>query len=115
MAHKIKFTYTKPVAPAVNTATPICSVMMPMNAACDNAKFDGTYYDTNVAGWGEGTALETFMLQADAHPGLVAAVKQAIKNGTCTIDDATGDDVLYMNEISGSLADQGIKIEIDPT
>ena len=112
--HTITFKYTKVVAPVVNTAANICSVMLPTNAACDNAKFDGTYYDTNVAGWGEGTALEAFMAQADAHPGLVAAVKQAIQTGKdVVIDDATSKDVLYMNEVAGSLKDQGIEIIID--
>ena len=115
MAHVITIKYTGVVAPAVNPVAPICPVMMPTNAACDNAVFDDTYYDTNVAGWGEGTALEAFMAQADAHPGLVAAVKQAIKNGKCTIDDATSKDVLYMNEVAGSLKDQGIEIIIDAT
>ena len=115
MAHVITIKYTSVVAPAVNPVAPICPVMMPTNAACDNAVFADTYYDTNVAGWGEGTALDAFMAQADAHPGLVAAVKQAIKNGECTIDDATSKDVLYMNEFAGSLADQGIEIIIDAT
>ena len=113
MAHKITIKYTSVVAPVVNTAAPICPVMMPTNAAADMKAFDGTYYDTNVAGWGEGTALEAFMAQADAHPGLVAAVKQAIKNGEYTIDDATSKDVLYANEVAGSLKDQGIEFIID--
>ena len=112
--HTITFKYTKVVAPVVNTAANICSVMLPTNAACDNAKFDETYYDTNVAGWGEGTALEAFMAQADAHPGIVAAVKQAIQTGKdVVIDDATSMDVLFANEIAGSLKDQGIEIVID--
>lgn len=112
--HTITFKYTKVVAPTVSNAANICSVMLPTNAACDNAKFDGTYYDTNVAGWGEGTALEAFMAQADAHPGIVAAVKQAIQTGKdVVIDDATSQDVLFMNEIAGSLKDQGIEIVID--
>lgn len=114
MAHTITFKYTKVVAPEVNPVAPICPIMLPENAACDNAKFEGTYYDTNVAGWGEGTALEAFMAQADAHPGIVAAVKQAILTGEdVVIDDATSKDVLFMNEIKGSLADQGIEIKID--
>lgn len=114
MAHTITFKYTSVVAPAAQAVAPICPVMMPTAAAADMSAFEGTYYDTNVAGWGEGTALEAFMQQADAHPGLVAAVKQAIKNGECTIDDATSKDVLFMNEVAGSLASQGIEIIIDP-
>ena len=114
--HVITIKYTGVAAPAVNTVAPICPVMMPTNAACDNAVFDDTYYDTNVAGWGEGTALEAFMAQADAHPGIVAAVKQAIQTGKdVVIDDATSKDVLYMNEVAGSLKDQGIEIIIDAT
>lgn len=115
MAHTITFKYTAVVAPVVNPVAPICPVMMPTNAAADMKAFEGTYYDTNVAGWGEGTALEAFMAQVDAHPGLVAAVKQAIKKGECTFTEATDKDVLYLNEVAGSLADQGIEIIIDAT
>ena len=115
MAHTITIKYTRVVAPAVNPVAPICPVMMPTNAAADMKAFEGTYYDTNVAGWGEGTALEAFMSNVVAHPGLVAAVRKAIADGTYTITDATEADALYAGEWAKALADQGITVVVDPT
>ena len=112
MAHTITITYTRPVAPAINPVAPICRVMMPNNCAADMPAFDGTYYDTNVEGWGEGTALESFMNSVVAHPGLVAAVRKAIADGTYTIADATSEDALYAGEVAKALKDQGITIAI---
>lgn len=115
MAHVITIKYEAPAAISTQAADPICRVFNPTNCAADNSAFVGSYYDTNVDGWGEGTSIASFIAQADAHPGIVAAIKQAMKNGECTIDDATSKDVLYMNEIADSLADQGITITIDET
>lgn len=109
----ITITYTAPTAPAVKAAS-ICAVMDPTNAACDNAVFAGTYYDTNVAGNGDALALEQFMAKMVAHPGLVAGLRAAMRDGEYEIEDASAEDVLYMNEIknSGALVDQGFTITI---
>mgnify|MGYP003292300516 CR=1 FL=1 len=107
----ITIAYTAPVAPAIRTAN-ICPTFVPTNAACDDSDFEGTYYDTNVYGFGEGMTLEQFMAAQVAHPGIVAALRVAIADGTYTIDEATADDVLYFGELKSALADQGFEITI---
>lgn len=110
----ITITYTAPVAPAIRTAN-ICPTFVPTNAACDDSDFDGTYYDTNVAGWGEGMTLEQFMAAQVAHPGIVAMLRAAVANTedhTYTLEDATASDVLYFGELKSALATQGFEIEI---
>ena len=60
----------------------IFSVWNPANTASDNAVFDGTYYDTNVWDKGEfayAQSLEAFMASQVAHPGLVAALRAAVR------------------------------------
>ena len=113
MAKKITITYTKPAAQIVSPAAPICSVMLPTNAACDMKPFEGTYYDTNVEGWGEGTTLEQFMASVVAHPGLVAAFRKAQADGSYVIEAASDEDALYLGEVQKAVADQGIKIKIE--
>lgn len=108
----ITIKYTAPVAPAIRTAN-ICPTFVPTNAACDDSDFDGTYYDTNVYGLGEGTTLEQFMAAQIAHPGIVAMLRAAIANEDgYTLADATADDVLYFGEMKNALAEQGFEIEI---
>ena len=114
MAHTIIISYTSVVKPADIAGASICPVMMPTDCAANMSAFDGTYYDTNVEGWGEGTALEAFMGSVVAHPGLVAAVRKAIADGTYTITDATAADALYAGEWAKALADQGITVLVDP-
>ncbi len=108
----ITITFTAPAAPAAQKVDNICRVFVPENAAADNAVFEGTYYDTNVAGWAVAETLEEFFNNSVAHPGLIAALKQAMKNGTCTFE-ASDMDAIYMNEVSAALADQGFAFEIE--
>ena len=94
----------------------IFGVWSPANTASDNPVFDGTYYQTNV--WDNGefpyeTSLEAFMAQQVAHPGLIAALRAAVRaydenTGTGVYEwAATDDDALYVEELAGALADQG--------
>lgn len=112
MAKKVTITYTAISAPSADTAAQICATFVPTNAAADNAAFDGTYYDTNVAGVGEGMAVETFIKNSIAHPGLVLALKEAIANGTFeyTVDDEL--EAAYLEEVGSAVADQGFKITV---
>lgn len=111
-SYKITITYQAVSAPAVDAANPICRLFAPNNSASDNAAFAGTYYDTNVEGWGEGTDLDTFMKQMVAHPGLVAAVRKAIKDGSFVMTGAKTADALYAGEVAGALKEQGITITV---
>lgn len=102
----ITITYTKPVDSSVVPKNQICAIYVPSNAACDNAAFDGTYYDTNVPGYGAGMTPEEFFNSQVAHPGLIAALRAAMRAGTYEWE-ATDADVQYVGEIAPALADQG--------
>lgn len=110
MAHTITIKYTSAVAPVVNPVAPICPVMMPTNAAADMKAFEGTYYDTNVEGWGKGTPLGAFMNQMVAYPGLVAALRKAVRDGEYVMEDADEKTMLYLEEVAPALADNGFEI-----
>lgn len=111
MAKTITITYTAIAAPAVNAVQQICDVYYPANNASRNPAFDGIYYDTNVEGFGEATTLEAFMAEMVAHPGLVAALRAAIKDGSYTYE-GTDKDALYIGELESALAPQGFTFEV---
>lgn len=113
MATTITITYTAIAAPATEFVQQICDVYYPANNASRNPVFDGTYYDTNVEGFGEATTLEAYMAQMVAHPGLVAALRAAIKNGSFTYTEVTDDDILFAEELKSALKSQGFEIEIN--
>lgn len=106
----ITITYTAPTSFAQDSATQqIFNVWNPATTASDNAVFEGTYYDTNVWDKGEfpyATSLEAFLAAQVAHPGLVAALRAAVRAGSYEWA-ATDADVLYMEEFAPALKDQG--------
>lgn len=113
MAKDITITYSAVTAPSAQIGAQICGTYAPNNAAADLAPFDGTYYDTNVAGFGEGMTIETFFANSVAHPGLVLALKNAIKDGTYTFTTDDQDEIDYLGEVASAVADQGFEIEIE--
>lgn len=93
----------------------------PAKTASDNAAFAGTYYHTNVWDNGEfpyATSLKAFLDAQVAHPGLIAALRAAVRNydageGTGVYEwAATDDDALYVEELAGALADQGFTFAV---
>ena len=126
----ITITYTKPVDASVVPAAQICATYVPSNAAADwtTGGIPGSYYDTNVPGYGAGMSAEEFFFKQIAHPGLVAALRAAMRayvpaqpaqgetpatpatpgtyDWTCTDDEA-----LYaIQEVGPALAGQGFAI-----
>lgn len=108
----VKITYTAISAPVANAVNQICATFVPTNAAADNAAFDGSYYDTNVSGLGEGMSVEKFFAGSVAHPGLIAALKLAVENGEYSFDTDRADMIMYLEEVTKAVADQGFAIEI---
>ena len=106
----ITITYTAPTSFGETSATQqIFNVWNPATTASDNAVFEGTYYDTNVWDNGEfpyATSLEAFLAQQVAHPGLIAALRAAVRSGSYEWA-ATDADALYVEELAPALADQG--------
>lgn len=112
----ITITYTKPVDASVTPKNQICAIYAPTNAAADNAAFNGTYYDTNVHGFGVGMSPEDFFKLQVAHPGLVAALKAAMRTPgeAATWVGATAADEQYATELKDTkaLESQGFAIAI---
>ena len=114
----ITITYTAPTSFANDSATQqIFNVWNPATTASDNAVFEGTYYDTNVWDKGEfpyATSLQAFLDAQVAHPGLVAALRAAVRAESHSYDWlATDADVLYIEELDGALKDQGFTFAVD--
>ena len=110
----IKIEYSAIAAPAAEAVAQICATFVPTNAAADLAPFDGTYYDTNVAGWGEGTSIEDFFAQSVAHPGLFAAIKLAMEAEDGVYEFETSDDktIIYADELAKVLKGEGFTITV---
>lgn len=94
----------------------IFGVWNPATTASDNAAFDGTYYQTNKWDNGEfpyATSLEKFLADQVAHPGLVAALRAAVRAEDHTfVWEAPDGMALYVNELAPALADQGFTLEV---
>lgn len=91
----------------------IFGVWNPATTASDNLAFAGTYYQTNRWDNGEfpyATTLEQFLADQVAHPGLVAALRAAVRaedhTYTWTIAD---EDEVYIEELAPALEAQGFK------
>ena len=104
----ITITYTKPVDASVVPAAQICATYVHSNAAADwtTGGIPGSYYDTNVDGFGAGMSPEDFFNAQVAHPGLIAALRAAMRTGSYDWE-ATDADVQYVGEIAPALKDQG--------
>ena len=106
----ITITYTAPVQFVNDSDTQqIFSVWNPAATASDNAVFEGSYYDTNKWDNGEfpyATTLQQFLDSQVAHPGLIAALRAAVRAGSYDWE-ATDADALYVEELAPALKDQG--------
>lgn len=109
----ITIAYTAITAPANEVGAQICALYMPTNAAADLAPFDGTYYDTNVAGFGEVMPLEAFYANCVAHPGLVLALKRAVADGEYTFTSTDEKLIMYLEEVKAAVASQGFEITVE--
>lgn len=108
----ITIAYTAPEAPVAQPVDQIFAMFVPTNAAADNAAFEGTYYDTNVKGWGEGMSIQEFFQKSIAHPGLIAALKLAMENGEYEFDTDDEKTIMYLEEVADAVADQGFEITV---
>lgn len=109
----VKIVYSAIDAPNADAVNQICATFVPTNAAADNAAFEGTYYDTNVAGFGEGMSAEKFFKDSVAHPGLIAALKRAVEDGEYEFDTEDNDTIMYLEEVTDAVADQGFEITVE--
>lgn len=111
----ITITYTAPVDASVAPAAQICATYIPTNAAADWATggIPDSYYDTNVGGFGDAMSLEAFFNAQVAHPGLIAALRAAMRAESGTYDwEATDADAQYVGEIAPALESQGFTFAV---
>lgn len=112
MAYQILITFSADAAKAEHhPVAPISPVYIPTNAAADMEAFDGTYYDTNVYGMDFGSEFEDFLAAQVSHPGLIAAMKKARKDGSYTM--TTEDPMMetMVDELGVALAGSGFTFE----
>lgn len=108
----IKIVYSAISAPTASVVAEICATYVPTNAAADLEVFKDTYYDTNVAGFGEGLSVEKFFKDSVAHPGLIAALKFAVQDGEYEFDTEDEMLVMYLEGVKDALVDQGFDITV---
>lgn len=108
----ITITYTAISAPAAEAVAQICAVYLPTNAAADLAPFNGTYYDTNVAGYGAAMPIEKFFADSVAHPGLIAGLKFAVANGEYAFETEDLATIEYAKSVAPAVVDQGFTIVV---
>ena len=109
----ITITYTPAVKFPKGATQQIFAEFKPAATASDNAVFDGTYYDTNK--WDNGnfpyaTTLKEFLDSQIAHPGLIAALRAAVRAADGIYEwEATDADVLYIEELGPALKGEGFE------
>jgi len=108
----VNITYTAISAPAADAVAQICATFVPTSAAADLPVFEGTYYDTNVYGLGEGMSIEAFFKASVAHPGLVLALKRAVEDGEYEFETEDEKTIMYLEEVADAVADQGFEIVV---
>ena len=109
----VVITYSAPVNLDPTKVAEICATFQPTSAAADLDVFDGTYYDTNVPGFGVGDSLDAWMAQQVAHPGLIAAMRKAVRDGEYQFETEDEELCLYIEECAPALADQGFQFVIN--
>lgn len=106
MAHKITIKYVAPVMDEARKCATICRMFHPAECYADMEVMEAR--NTNVPGMGGPVMpiLEYLAAQV-AHPGLIAACKQAVKDGEYVIEEADEKVYLYCKEVENALAAEG--------
>ena len=113
MAYTITIKFEAVSAPDTQKVAQICGVYYPDNAAANLPVFDGTYYDTNVEGIGETLTLEAYLGKMVAHPGLIAALRLAVKEGEAVFETEDTRAYLLMEEAADALKPEGFTITVE--
>ena len=113
MAYSIAITFNADAvkAPDKHPVAPISPVYIPTNAASDMDVFDETYYDTNVYGMDFGSEFDDFLAMQVSHPGLIAAMKKARKDGSFTMTTLDPMMETMVDELNVALAGSGFTFE----
>ena len=113
MQYIVAIKYNEPTLTAVDAVVaPICSIYNPTNSYTDTAAYDGTVYDTNVAGFGKIKPMEPFASTSFPYPVPMAQFKVAALGGAVAflVDDYK--EAFYYEETGKALADQGFEVTV---
>lgn len=89
----------------------ICDIFVPGSCAANMEAFEGTYYDTNTPGiMGEAMSLEDYMNSQVTHPGLVAAMRKAMRDGSYTYETDVPMADAFVEEAMAVMAPYGFSI-----
>lgn len=114
MAYKMLIKYAAKDFDPKRMPAPICALFMPTNAAADMDAFDETYYDTNVPRCADyGDEMDQFLAMQVSHPGLIAAMKNAVEAKDHAFTMLTDDPNMatMVPELNRAMAEAGFTFE----
>lgn len=125
MAYTVKIVYLGPEAPTnIPFVNPICALYVPTNSYVDTPAYEGTVYDTNVAGFGKLNIMEPYASTSFPFPVPLAQFKLAVvgtdsedvegaKEVTFTVD--TYEEAFWYMTAGAQLKDQGFTVTVTAT
>lgn len=121
MAYTIKIVYSGVPAPTnIPFVSPIAPLYVPTNSYIDTPAYEGTVYDTNVAGFGQLNIMEPYASTSFPYPVPLAQFKLAVvgtdgdngKEVEFTVD--TYEEAFWYMTAGEQLKDQGFTVTVTP-
>lgn len=121
MAYTIKIVYSGvPVPESIPFVSPIAPLYVPTNSYIDTPAYEGTVYDTNVAGFGQLNIMEPYASTSFPYPVPLAQFKLAVvgtdgdngKEVEFTVD--TYEEAFWYMTAGEQLKDQGFTVTVTP-
>lgn len=123
MAYTVKIVYAGPQAPTnIPFVSPIAPLCVPTNSYIDTPAYEGTVYDTNVAGFGQLNIMEPYATTSFPYPVPLAQFKLAVvgtdgategtKEVEFTVD--TYEEAFWYMAAGAQLKDQGFTVTVTP-
>ena len=117
MSYKVTITYEPKNIPADRVGDSICPLFTMDNAYCDCEAYDGSIYDTNVAGNGEIEQVEPFATTSIPMSAPLAQFKLAAvadEEGKVEFEVEDYQEAFYYKTLGVQLADQGFVVTVNP-
>ena len=125
MTYTITIEYRGKETDVERIACPICRIFTPSASYVDTPAYEGTTWDTNVAGWGSTPSVEPYASTSIPFPVPLAQFKLAvvgkpIKDGeekevighTVTFTTEDYKEAFYYKQVGAALADQGFTVTV---
>lgn len=116
MTYKVIITYTGVEKNVDKLVAPICRMFGPSASYTDFPAYDGTTYDTNVAGFGNVDMPEPYASTSIPFPVPLAQFKLAVvgKNNKVEFEVDDYKEAFYYMGVGAAIAEQGFKVEVRP-